>query len=510
MLAVDDKVDLGAKTAGAAAPELSSSPEVEPQADPVRLEVRDGESKSEAWDRFFAERVDSDEVARIQVARMVRVNVRQLINGVQSQIEKSNPAAAEERVAELMGIMRGALRHGFVQPWMYEALALTMRVSHAERSEVERALMSAVDFARSPEDVLNAANYMAKIGFDHRAYQLYRDVAGSLPHRPEPLAGALAAAERLDDVAGIRWACTGILSHAWPKSQESVELKAQRVAEATLNRLRSEQRTQDADEFAAQIQAARVRDCFVRVSWTGDADVDLVVLEPSGTICSLRNPRTTGGGVILGDTYSQPGKATADGVSETYVCAKAFPGQYQVVIRRIWGKVAAGKVTVDVYTNYGSPNEEHLRQQIPLGEKDPVVEFELASGRRVEPLDEVQLAAVMEQQAVLGQAVAAQMIRPTDNAAVESYARAMRAASAGGALDPRRGRAAAVGFRPVITVLPSGTTFQGTAVISADRRYVRITPTPFFTSIGDVFTFNFGTGQQTQQGGGTGGGGGAQ
>jgi hypothetical protein len=70
------------------------------------------------------------------------------------------------------------------------------------------------------------------------------------------------------------------------------------------------------------------------------------------------------------------------------------------------------------------------------------------------------------------------------------------------------GRGRNVGFRPVITTLPEGTNFQATAVISADRRYVRITATPLFSLVGDVTTFNFATGAQGGGGGGGVGGGG--
>ena len=83
-------------------------------------------------------------------------------------------------------------------------------------------------------------------------------------------------------------------------------------------------------------------------------------------------------------------------------------------------------------------------------------------------------------------------------------------------------RRGAVGYRPDITVLPEGAGFQATAVISADRRYVRVSPVPFFSQVNEVSTFNFVTGQgNTQQqgmggvgggmggfGGGAGGGGG--
>jgi hypothetical protein len=61
---------------------------------------------------------------------------------------------------------------------------------------------------------------------------------------------------------------------------------------------------------------------------------------------------------------------------------------------------------------------------------------------------------------------------------------------------------------PVITTLPSGASMMATAIVSADRRYVRISPAPFFTQIGEIYTFNFVTGAQGTNGGGGAGGGG--
>ena len=64
---------------------------------------------------------------------------------------------------------------------------------------------------------------------------------------------------------------------------------------------------------------------------------------------------------------------------------------------------------------------------------------------------------------------------------------------------------------PIITTIPEGTMLSiASAVVSGDRRYVRISipPIPIFTGIGDVSTFNFvtGEGSTTPGGGGVGGG----
>src|SRR4029077_2535423 len=127
----------------------------------------------------------------------------------------------------------------------------------------------------------------------------------------------------------------------------------------------------------------------------GNADIDLTVEEPTGAICSFRNPRTTGGGVLQDDAFlnlKAPGGNSSSDYSESYILPQGFSGQYKVLVRRIWGQVATGKVTVDVYTHYGTPKMVHIRQQIPVSERDALVTFDLTEGRRTEPLAEAQLA----------------------------------------------------------------------------------------------------------------------
>jgi type II secretory pathway component GspD/PulD (secretin) len=46
-----------------------------------------------------------------------------------------------------------------------------------------------------------------------------------------------------------------------------------------------------------------------------------------------------------------------------------------------------------------------------------------------------------------------------------------------------------VGFQPQIAVIPDGVQLTVQAVVSADRRYVRLSVLPLFTTITDVFTF---------------------
>ncbi len=432
------------------------------------------ESAADAWDRHFASHPDEDPAA-------VRQTARELMN--------------EEDFEGVVALIQGALRHSQPQPWMFEGMGLAMQASHYPSSEIERALMSAVDFSGSAEDIMYVALYMSRIGLDERALQLFRDVAKANPTRPEPYVQGLAISQRLDDLDGIRWACLGILRQAWPKEHRAIGENALRVAKVTLERLKSENRTAEARQFNQELGEALVRDCIVKITWTGNADVDLLIKEPSGSVCSFRTPRTTSGGVLLADSYSDLGNSSPDGFSETYVCPEGFSGQYRILLKRVWGKVTAGKVTVDVYTNYGTDKEKKLRKQVELGTEDALGTFILAGGRRTEPLAEEQVAQAARTHIAIGNTILAQQLNMLENSdAALAYAVAQsRAVRDGRILVP--GLRGAVGFRPEITLLPEGASLSVTsAVISADRRYVRITPQPFFSSIGQVRTFNFATG----------------
>jgi hypothetical protein len=313
-------------------------------------------------------------------------------------------------------------------------------------------------------------------------------------------------AQRLNDVPAIEWACVGILSQAWSSEQRELADRAFRIGKATYAQLLADGKKAEADAFDAAVSKAQERDCVILVTWTGDADVDLTVEEPSGTLVSQRQPRSASGGVHLGDVTSADGKSTTKGFSEAYVCPEGFAGEYRMMVRKVWGKPTSGKVTVDVYTHYGSPNQSVIHEQIPLAEKDALVTFQLDKGRRKDALPEAQVAHVAKVQNVANRAILAQQLAANSPQSSSSFSNSLATSGGLGFVPPFFLRGA-VGYRPVITVIPSGANFSSNAVISADRRYVRVSPSPTFSQITGVSTFNFVTGNsQQQQGGGSGGG----
>ena len=190
--------------------------------------------------------------------------------------------------------------------------------------------------------------------------------------------------------------------------------------------------------------------------------------------------------------------------TETYICAKGFVGVYKMLIRRAWGDVAGGKVTVEILTNYGSDDQRRIFKQIPLVEKDALVMFDLLEGRRDDPISQQQLETIARHQSSMQRFMLTQFGPRADSLSTASLADSRRRNLANVARARRKS-----GYMPIITTLPEGTNLQVTvAIISADRRYVRFTNGhfPISTSIGDVFTFNTAGGGGGQQGGGGGGG----
>ncbi len=307
------------------------------------------------------------------------------------------------------------------------------------------------------------------------------------------------------NIDGIQWATAGILSQAWTKNEAQVWKSGLVAANVTLQKLRAGRDTKEkAKEFEAALNEAVERDVFVRVRWTGGADIDILVEEPSGSICSLRCARTSGGGVMLGDGFSHVGDDGSKAYEEVYVCPKGFDGTYRVLVRRVWGKVTAGKVNVEVIKHYRGRNAERIAKMVTLKKDEALVVFDLEEGRRTEPLEKHQLAnAAKTQIAFSRQVLSQQLAAAEDNKTSNSTAGRFPASPNRGRPGFRKGSPG--GYQPVIITLPEGANLAATAVVSADRRYVRITTVPLFSGVSEVNVFNTATGQSEEGRGGTGG-----
>jgi hypothetical protein len=515
MFAVPDEISLGSKktTTTAESNQQTATQETAPKtskaavnAAAIHLEVKAGQSRDDAWDQFFAaQKIETAEDLTILDQR-IRRTVRILSVKAAKVQDADKTTEAVEYFAQARDAIAGSIRAGHVQPWMYQAYAIALKATGAPVEDVERALLSAVDFAETLEDVLHVAARLEEIGSDATALRLCQNVAEIDSYRREPYVMGLRIAQRLDSLEGLTWACRGVLSQAWPEKFQPVVDNARLVARATHAQLIEDGRTEDAEKFSSSLKRAASHDAIVRVSWTGDADIDLAVEEPSGTVCSIDSRSTAGGGTLLGDAFPGSDRSQSGSVSETYLCPQGFSGQYRLLVRRVWGNVSTGHVSVEVLTDVGRPSQRFIRKDVPLTEKDALVVFEVKEGQRKQEVAEAQLAHLRDVQRDVQGQMLGQAAEPVDSSEVlEELFEDIQALTGGGFGRNGFARRGAVGFRPELTVLPEGANLSTLAIISADRRYVRITPVPFFSQIGDVTTFNFVTGEE---GGGQGGGGG--
>ena len=466
-----------------------------------------GTTRSQQWTKYFESRatMENEELARSD--RDVRYTITIRMKQAEALYASEKNAEAKQRLSEVQTVLMSAIQTGQSSHWMYQALGLAMQANNAPLSEVERALMSALDYTSDPDHIIYLGAYLSELGLYDRSLKVLQEVSAMNPYRAEPYIRGLAVAKRTQNLDALQWATAGILRQAWPKKHAALELEARRTAEAVMIQLERDGRVDDLKRFTEKLAEASHRDCKVVVTWTGDADIDLQIQEPSGTVCSHINTRTVSGGVMLGDTYAVAGQQPVKGYSETYLCPEAFNGEYRMLVRRITGKVNTGKVTVDIFTD--NPERPHIHEQIPLNAKDALVVFDVVNGRRVEPIGAQQLDNLRKHQEAVGQALLAQQFQMLPATSTMSSSSAMRDYAIARSLAARGHRfflpnRAGVGYRPQITMLPQGTNFTAMGpVVSPDRRYIRITipPIPISMGVGDVSTFNFATGESQQIGG---------
>lgn len=465
-----------ARESGSPVPFLSSGKEsladrMSYEADVAHPDLKSGEPQ-EVWSRFFREHRPAPALLSKWVLQLHE----------------------EKQYRQVIACLQSALVHGQAQPWMYEVLALSMEIEGYPKEKVERVVLSMSDFGQADYgSMMYSGAYLTRFGRKSAALRLYQQASRMLPERPEPYVLGLKLAKDAGAPEEIRWAATGILLNYW---EPDFAARHREAENALTDEIRRQQKAGNADaaaELSQALTAARSRDLVIRLEWNGAADLDLEVEEPGGSVCSVSSPQTQGGGLFLHDGLGP----NPDNSYELYVCPRGFPGPYRIIIRARDGKVVGGRATLTVTQREGLPDQSRMVRTLQLAGEELGLAVDLPLGRRNEPKHISLLArpepadlAVPRPRVPAGQNPQAAQARRDF---LESRAEQ----------DLRNGRpAGAVGYAPVIQVIPEGSSLSAQAVVSPDRRYIRLGIQPAFTTITDVFTFSFLNGGQQNAGGG--------
>jgi tetratricopeptide (TPR) repeat protein len=418
-----------------------------------------------------------------------------------------------EHAAEFL---KADLRQGIlVRPWVYEALAIALEASKTgSPEEIQRARLSAI--ALDPQDArgyLKAARAVADQRQYTRALAFCKEAAKLEPNSPHPYADALAYAEQGKDADGMAWAAGGLLSQEWPADGPRLHLTAQARLDALAADLDGEQHKADAERLRGVVGKARRRDLVVKLIWeagvSGAADLELEVKEPCGSVCSSELRQSPGGGAWTGNLIpvSKRGAVTV-AVDEslkkpfaTYAAARAFPGTYEVTVRRIWGAPLGGRARLEIIQHQGTPDETRRIETVRVDNKT-TLKVTLKDGRRTQVAPVAPDATVRRAELKDEVVKERRILEKLRDIADPYYAGEGPARMSGGVGLARYGvRAEDVGARtPTAEQLKRKAdeqpVFQGavaplsgwsgnlttTATVSADRRYVRLNVSPVFVS----------------------------
>jgi hypothetical protein len=380
--------------------------------------------------------------------------------------------------------LKAALRNGVMaRPWMFEAIAVATELNHGDPDEVERALLSAADLR--PNDAggfLQGAKVMGLHKQWQRALGFCTQSAAQNPDLPQPYLQAMEYAREAKNVAAMTWAAENVLSRDWPIRNDEIHAQARKALDEFGQVLAKDGRAADAERLSQVANVQKQRDLVIRLIWQGDADLDLEVKEPVGTTCSFVNRQTQGGGTILTDL-------AAENRTETYLASRAFSGDYQLKVRRVWGRPAGGKATLEITHFKGTPQERVQRETITL-DSERTLSVKLDHGRRTElavvtpiealkKLDREEVAQRSSTALEQLQALAMPVFAGVNGSQMQAEATSLRKPAPAAAMPEDESRQTAVA-----PWFGTGVFLEAQAVVSGDRRYVRLTMNPTLTHLG--------------------------
>ena len=266
--------------------------------------------------------------------------------------------------------IQSAIRNDLAAAWMYDVLALEMKLAERPAKDIARVVESRIDFANADiPELLVAVALLSRFEVWDEAMKICREATELDPDLSQSWLLARSVADKSKKPEHRVWARCGILQHVWTDDSAALHEEANKVITAIAAQLDKAGDSPQAERIRSQLREASAIDLMLVLSWVGSADLDLVVTEPNGEQCSYRNRFTTGGGRL---THDDPGSAR-DGSAkrfEQYVCRVATDGEYKATVRFVLGKAVAGTANLEIIRHARTPEESRSTQRIRLTRDD--------------------------------------------------------------------------------------------------------------------------------------------
>jgi len=276
--------------------------------------------------------------------------------------------------------MLSAIRNDRGVPWMYDILALEMKLAGWPKDEIARVLQSRLDFATSDiRQMLLTAALLSRFEAWTEAIAVCREATEISPELSEPwLLGRSIADKSRQLEAQVFFRC-GILKYCWDSNFVLLHEEARKALTDLIDRCDREGLSDLGMQFREQLAAAAAVDLEIRLNWVGSADLDLIVTEPGGEKCSYKRRQTANGGRLVGEDGVAGPEVSKQ--SEIYVCHTALSGDYEIAVRFVLGKAVAGAATLEIIQHKGTQSEKRTTKTVTLAKEDVILKTTLLNGR---------------------------------------------------------------------------------------------------------------------------------
>jgi tetratricopeptide (TPR) repeat protein len=278
--------------------------------------------------------------------------------------------------------MLSAIRNDMASPWMYDVLAVEMKLANRPAKDIARVLQSRTDFATSDiSQLLLTAALMSRFEAWDQAIAVCREATELNPENPDVWLFSRSVADKSENPESRAWARCGILKHVWTNDAEVLHGEARKVLRALTeecDRTNQSALGQKIRELAQQAQAV---DLQVRMNWIGPADLDLLITEPNGEVCSFRNRFTKNSGRLIREDGVTEDRRNGNRHLEHYVNHTALTGDYEIAVRFVLGSAPTGTAQLEIIQHAGTSRESRTLRTVRLAKEDVKVTVSLTDGR---------------------------------------------------------------------------------------------------------------------------------